>query len=72
MDSAYYLRINRGLEAIRIGTDTISVQENDFNHGDWCLDTSELGNEVVDRVHNFCVREGISLPSWSAMAYRRY
>jgi hypothetical protein len=68
----YYLRTNRGLDVIRIGSDDIRFQENEFIHGDWCLDASILEDEVIKEVHRFCEAKGIPLPDWSVMARRRY
>ena len=72
MDPAYYLKINRGLDVIRVGQGEITVHENDFQHSDWCVETSLLPEKVIEEVHVFCNDKGIDMPEWSVMAYRRY
>ncbi len=72
MDSIYYLRTHNGLDVFRIGPDAVSLQENDFRHADWSLETSALPGGAVDRVHRFCAAEGLAPPDWSVMATRGF
>jgi len=71
MNPAYYMRTVGGESVIRIGSDGISLQENDFSHGEWKLEVSLLSAEVVDRVRQFCGTNGITL-NWTVMAKRCY
>jgi hypothetical protein len=71
MNPAYYMRTASGENVIRIGSDSITLQENDFSHSEWRLESSLLSADVVNRVHQFCGLNGISL-NWTAMAKRCY
>ena len=71
MNSAYYVRTLNGQYVIRVGSDGITLQENDFNHGEWKLETSLLSRELVSQLNQFCGANGISL-NWTAMAKRCY
>jgi len=71
MNPAYYMRTANGQNVIRIGSNGISLHEDDFSHDEWKLQASLLSADVVDRVRQFCGLNGISL-NWTAMAKRCY
>ena len=71
MNTAYYVRTTNSQHVIRVGSDGITLRENDFNHGEWKLETSLLSSELVGQVNLFCGANGISV-NWTAMAKRCY